>query len=255
MQFPITYSTFTVPTGAGSGTSRIVLLPNGDLISYFIDPDNPDNSRFVMLSEGRVLWGGLDADNQPIFAFSAGSSYEMGGILAFNSGNTDTLFVNAQLRLQPGDGVNPSAFFQSSNQSHPLDVLWTGSGIWFSPITHARETDHAPVLGTGWATAASTGTYEPITYRRGITDNLKIDGVVHMTSATPATTVFTLPVGYRPPNAVRVDVAAFSSANAIQGPAHIVIGSNGVVTLPSATALAVGNNFGVSIDIPLRDIP
>lgn len=58
--------------------------------------------------------------------------------------------------------------------------------------------DPTSLLGTGWAIGPSAGTVQPLQYRLDGMDNLILDGVVHSTSTTPASTIFTLPAGYRP---------------------------------------------------------
>lgn len=52
MKFPPFFTTFTIPNGAGSGTSRIVLYSNGALISY----DVPDQT-YVALFDGQIFMG------------------------------------------------------------------------------------------------------------------------------------------------------------------------------------------------------
>jgi hypothetical protein len=62
MQFPVSYSSFTIPTGAGPTTSRIVLYPNGLLVSYDFNDSPP---RYVAMFNGEFLAGPINAQNLP----------------------------------------------------------------------------------------------------------------------------------------------------------------------------------------------
>lgn len=62
MEFPVSYSSFTVPTGAGIGESRTVLYQNGNLISYFYGPGQT-SGKFVAMSQGQLFLGTANANN------------------------------------------------------------------------------------------------------------------------------------------------------------------------------------------------
>lgn len=165
-----------------------------------------------------------------------------------------------------GSILTPDMFINETPDSSRIifnTILNGGLGLsitqpqWsvLTPGSTAYEAAVTPTLGTGWAPASTTGTYQPIQYWRDALGNTVISGVFNATSATPAGTVFTLGVGYRPPVAIRVPVASFSNTGVpVAGQTHVVVNASGVIQVSNNAAIVVGQNYSLSVTIPRREI-
>lgn len=86
---------------------------------------------------------------------------------------------------------------------------------WFSQIVSYFfvETAIAPTLTTGWANVG--GAYQNANYwKDNATGMVHIEGLVYYPTGTPATnsSIFILPVGYRPQNTITFTVGSATSA-------------------------------------------
>jgi hypothetical protein len=75
MEFPTSYSSFTIPNGAGPGTSRTVLYANGDLISYEYAPGS-NTGFYVALHDGGLFMGPANKNSTPEADFVTGSDMQ-----------------------------------------------------------------------------------------------------------------------------------------------------------------------------------
>jgi len=123
-----------------------------------------------------------------------------------------------------------------------INGAWVGHG----------ETWHTPTMGSGWATGPFSGTIQAIQYRQDAMDNLVIVGACHSTSATPAATLFTLPVGWRPAITQRSPgVVENNSGTPVVE--FVEINSSGAVSLGTALA-ASGKDVYFQVCVPLGNI-
>lgn len=136
--------------------------------------------------------------------------------------------------------------------TNPVDIHITGAVI--STTTAAGTTVNtwqAPSLGTGWASGAFSGTFQGLQFRIDAEDNLYLVGVIHSTSATPASTVFTLPAAFRPRTAQRVPVTA--NAGGTYSAHSMEIATTGVVTLDPAFSVANADLYTDAL-VPMGNI-
>jgi len=62
---------------------------------------------------------------------------------------------------------------------------------------------HIPTLQAGWGAGSNSGGIQQLRYRLLPTNEVELQGVIHSTSATPASVMFILPAGYTPPSTVQ----------------------------------------------------
>lgn len=136
-----------------------------------------------------------------------------------------------------------------------VDTFVSGSVIKEDRTNNnAPFTNQTPSLGAGWALGSAGGTRQSLQFRRDAFDNLVLAGVIHSTSATPASTIFTLPSvgGYRPTANQRMGVTANSGGTYSAHSLDIL--TTGVVSVdPAITAASV--DLYIYGNPPLGHIP
>lgn len=163
MEFPTTFNTLVIPSGAGSGTNRLVIDSNGCLYSFDVV-----TQRYVEICSGTVLWGHLNTNGSLDTTISPGEiNYQQatglpGGTLPFMtlsspsvpSGGYDRAL---QVLFQPGStslSEHPTMLVSGTlGISDPADVVISGnvsannikSGI-ASITTVANQWVYTPVV-------------------------------------------------------------------------------------------------------------
>lgn len=166
-----------------------------------------------------------------------------------------TRWTPGPLAVTKPTGTEPVFQVRDFQGSSVASLRVSGATIQ-SDINGNPFTEQTPSLGTNWAPAATTGTYQPITFRRLPFDQVMISGVFNAVTATPATTVFTLPAGYIPPIALRIGLNSFSNTGVpIAGQTHMIVNASGICQVNSTPAIVAGQNFSVSTTFPLRNVP
>lgn len=245
------YSGATAETSPGglyaSVSTGVHPLPFVELDAPSIQPDGGESAWLSLIS------GGGPSNDQGSFELSTG----------YGSGGRSTVYAYAsdgganlgEIDLQVYDPVLGTSYLQVS--SNLLEwVPQTGPG-WYANTTGVTlggalhvlgavtvdttvsatgETWHAPTLGTGWATGPTSGSVQPFQFRKGVGDQVWVEGLFHSTSASPAATVCTLPSAYWPKKTKRIPVA-LNSSNTITS-ALLQITTAGVVSLVPAVAAA-----------------
>lgn len=105
-----------------------------------------------------------------------------------------------------------------------------------------------PVYGVGWA--AYTGeSSEPLKFRLSKLGVLELTGLAN--SSSNLTIIFTLPVGYRPLNLIRIGISGYSSANSEMKNYRLHITTNGQVVLYNPVPDTVTDPLIFNHSIPL----
>lgn len=94
-----------------------------------------------------------------------------------------------------------------------------------NPVTLFGETWHAVAYGAGWSAGASP--VQGASYRLTPSNNVEFKGAALNAAAAAGQTMFTLPVGYRPP----VTRSMLSYCRSVAAGAGFSINTNGVVTI------------------------
>lgn len=190
----------------------------------------------VGMVDGQLLIGAASLDFAGAASLSTGITGAGPLTIASGTSGNDA----AQLTVIPGTtgsttgGANvPAIRVRAADSSSDVDFLVPGSVVKTNQAG-ARETWQPPSYGTGWAAGPTSGSVQPWQFRKGIADEVLIEGVFHSTSTTPAATVCTLPAAYWPKKTKRVPVA-LNSSNTITA-ALMQITTAGVVSLVPAVA-------------------
>lgn len=150
------------------------------------------------------------------------------------------------------------------NGTEPYAVLTDGSGISVASyrvsgailkcdVSGNPYTLQTPVFGTGWATgAAGTSTYQAFQYRQLPTDSIKFQGIFHSTSATPSSTIFTLPAGYVPKMNQRY--ACVSNNGGVYSPRSLDIQTTGAVSIDPPLSTSGTDVYIPEINMPLGNL-
>ncbi|MNW60791.1 hypothetical protein D3C74_388100 [compost metagenome] len=86
-----------------------------------------------------------------------------------------------------------------------------------------------PTLLNGWV-AYGLGSYPTACFYKD-SDRVYLDGLIAGGVSAPSTTIFILPVGYRPKLQKLLSVPVNLSAAPYYGEAHLIVGVNGVVNI------------------------
>lgn len=109
----------------------------------------------------------------------------------------------------------------------------TGTGALVPAVS---ETWHAATLGTGWANSSG---YVPLEYRVTADGMIEIQGNIMSTSATPAGTIMTLPVGWRPGTHTRTGACTANTSPSATAEIVDIATTGGVIMLTPPTASGV----------------
>lgn len=150
-----------------------------------------------------------------------------------------------------GDAAAPHMTVTDRLGTSPVDTYQSGSLIKTTNNGTAYTWQTPTPLGTGWALGPNSGTVLPLQYRLDPLDNLVFAGAVHTTSTTPATTLFTLPSGYRP--SVTQRVVCVSNASGTPTVRMVEINSNGGVLIENNLTTASTDVY-LNFSIPLGHI-
>lgn len=275
MQFPPNFFTsFTIPTGAGPGTSRIVLSSDGSLISY----DNTDvPNTFAALFNGQFFFGPQTVAKAADFTQAGTIGYTIifpGTVNAaaalFDSPIQGAINLQSELLMFPGNN-DPIAcpFFllhektSTTVASASITGAWTqapadpnafGPYGWFS----------APVSAANWAVDLGN----PLRYRHRAEDDVEWVGELQYSGANVAAaggTIITDPTidaTYHPKFNHYITVSHLTSgrvqkntsATAIirtDGRLSIIWGDGVAGTAHDVNGLATGDIFSIQCRIPL----
>lgn len=263
MEFPTTYTTFTIPSGATTG-ARIVINENGSgtirvyndsnqLVDVIGGPEGDISSfsatGYQLVMHDGVLYLGLSgnplADSPNI---SAPNNF---GSDLFLSSGIDTGTAKAILDLIPGVNGSPTGSANSpiaqlkSDGATPVDFTLTGS------LYKNGASWQTPTFGTGWATGATSGAYPPFRWRYMAEDTIWAFGVMHTTSATNSA----IPVTNLPSISLGGDVGVFSMTNHATNESYgCYINNSGELRFTSAHTLPSGTNVLMNAQIPLGNL-
>lgn len=291
-----------LPSGATTGQRIVIDGQNGLVLVYdsindliaSISPDNTTDSQGNTILHGITSYETGGHEYASLFNGSinvgrygpdapAGSQ---SGYFATLGNNTATVISSSQTDAVPdqmfmefwsglrnskmGDADYPHAIVDGDvwvppgNAAVIASILPNGTPNAIPETWHVVGDTGEPSFGSGWTSASSSGTYQPLQYRLDAEDNVYLSGVFHATTASPGSGVFTLPEAngslptYRPKIAQRVPVSTFAtSGTESSASSALVINdvSSGLVRLVSSAAVAAGTNFAVSAKIPLGQLP
>jgi hypothetical protein len=198
-----------------------------------------ESTRFLQIGGGTGV--------QPIF-FSPDAGTFGQGFIETVSGNGHLIITAPFLTGETGNAVSltlaPANPAGTGNSSAALvsDLLTS-----VAPLTLAGQTWQAVSgLGSGWAIGPSGGTVQNAQYRIDAQDNLELVGLVHTTSTTPATNIFTLPAGFRPQ--IEQRVGCITNRAGTITPVQIAITTAGVVSIgPTPTLSSTDLEFKVTV--------
>lgn len=129
MEFPVSYNTFTVPTGAGPTQSRLVISSDGSLTSYNYDFSPPV---FVRLFDGGVYFGTVvngtaDMTHAGLISYSfAGGSPNPPALILDSPTNTAFPYI-MQMAIRPGsDTANPFVQLATNAPDGGMDFFVVG---------------------------------------------------------------------------------------------------------------------------------
>lgn len=275
MQFPPNFFTsFTIPTGAGPGTSRITLTSDGKLISY----DNTDSPHtFAALFNGQFFFGPQTGPGEADFTRAGSIGYgELFPPFDFPVG----LFISpkqipvapfaAELLLLPGinDPIEgPSAFLREPTSSLQCSLGITGA-LYMSPVDPSSLSPYgwfsAPVSAANWSVVVGGN---PLRYRHRAEDDVEWVGEVQYTGANVAAaggTIITDPTidaTYHPKFNYYITMSHLTSGRVVKNTSATaiirtdgrfsVIWGDAVGTAHDANGLATGDIFSIQCRIPL----
>lgn len=257
MEFPTFFNTLTIPSGAGAGTSRIVITANGELIS-FGDPPDASGDFFISLKNGG-LWFGLQ---NPVgtadytHAGAVGLSFAAGHATVTLQSPFDATAPNATaIQLIPGvdaSGLGQVVFSSVNNVQQVFGVI---NGFWI----YINETWHAAVAAANWNVVS-------LQYRIDASDNLVYSGRIDYTGAnvTAAGASFAtaaVDVAHRPINSQTVPLVHRTSAGVMKnvaasgmlnttGTVSIFWGDGIAGTTHDVNGLATGDQFYFNCVVP-----
>lgn len=185
-----------VNTLASSGLSPIMTFQSG---SGLQDATNVFNlaSLFVITGGG----GTQDAFRRqgPTNQADTSQSSIFIDLVGANGSNIDTAYSTIHYNSTTTGLAKDLARFDS-NGGHlygTVDALDPNFGFG------ALESWHIPTLQAGWGAGSNSGGIQQLRYRLLPTNEVELQGVIHSTSATPASVMFILPAGYTPPSTVQ----------------------------------------------------
>jgi hypothetical protein len=219
-----------------------------------------------MLNLGGIVSGSADTTNAAQVAYVLGGGgkpyLHIGSPLYPSGGYTDPALALLQPGV-PGAGLNgssrPIMIFIDNAASSAMDVNLSGAMIKTSLDGATPYTWQTPTLNSPFAQGGYSGTsYANLTYRLDAEDNLVLAGTFHNTgSVANSSTVFTLPVGYRPAANYRGHIGrqvsgATNPENS--GGTGLLVQSNGAVILQLDGASSSTMNYYTLLQVPMGNI-
>lgn len=246
MEFPTTYDTFTIPTGATTG-ARIVI--------------NEDNTGTIRVyNQNDILVAEISGKDESTGAFEAFQA--TGDFATALQGN------GLEYYYAPSGLYIPLADFQALSNRYvgwntlleggvAFDVQTRSLAVIHRGTTSTVETWNAPTPGTGWDLGSGIGgSYPPLKWRYMSEDDIWVFGVFHATSATPSQPLFT---GFPnvnitgPLGGVGVGGAA-SRINAASTTFSWYVNDTGQLRSAGLPAIAANDTYMINARIPLGDV-
>jgi hypothetical protein len=222
--------------------------------------------RYARVGDGEIWLGQLNSGTAaPDLNYSAlltdvaqGQTVMMSSTDATNTDAGRITYRAGQPGQKSGSGLNPFVQIMDNGQNSAVDATISGamiksdnSGNTLSKIQPGVGT--GPALGTGWATGPLSGNTATCSIRQDAEDNVIIDGALHSTSATPATTLFTLPPGYfNTVDAHREIIGTLVGSTVTQR--IVTINTTGTVTITPGIA-ATSTDVYFRVCAPLGNLP
>lgn len=296
MEFPGVYQTsFTIPTGATSGERITLDGTRGAIFIYSIagnligslagmagtDPagnaypvgftefaDVNTNIAFTNIFSGIVYEGFLanrssTPDYTHISFLGAQSPLTSEYQSPWTAGNS-TVQVLYTAAAGSTMGVNsPNVAFQA-NGSVTTDLFMSIIGaIAGGDSVNGIASWQAPSYNANWSATSTYSGQSPVTplhYRKDAENNLWLYGAFLAGAVLPGTTVFVLPVGYRPISLFGgtnqfLDCQRDSGGTITTGRLRVDTSGNVVVAIANGLNLAVNDQFFANGKIPLGQIP
>jgi hypothetical protein len=161
-------------------------------------------------------------------------------------------YVPGNTGVTTGNSLAPQITYLAADVLSPVDQYSSGSWI-HTALDGTPDTWQTPTYGNGWAGGTTFGgTVQNLQFRRDMENNLYVSGVFHTTSASPATTAFTLPAGYRPTVEQRVPAILNAGPGTITATMVRLFPSGAVQVFPTPTAS--GEDVQLSVSVPLGNI-
>jgi hypothetical protein len=212
-----------------------------------------DGDQFVALAVGNILFGLISQGTNTAGLIGLVGADAIEALSPFSVSKPDRAtweLVDGAVTVTPQS--DPGYPHMDIGANTAGMAAWLHGALLYATAsggTSTAETWHAPSpLGTGWVAGPSGGTVQPVQYRRDALDNLVIVGTAHTTSTTPASTVFTLPAGYRPKITQRC--VGVSNSGGTPTVRYIEIQSTGAVVVnPALTTTSTDVYFAATVPL------
>lgn len=228
-------------------------------------------SKFVALDDQGILIGPLTT---PGAIPTAGDQARAFSIINFTGSQAGTAIRSFHNAADPGgDGCEIAMLSGNSSlligdPSGPCAVVTdqlgaSAANLYLSGDVVACDNVGSPLTktvvtpGTGWSVTAGSLRGAPQCQYWRVGDILHIRGAMATTSATPASTAFTLGAGYTPTSAWNLQqdyIFQQSSAGAQKGPAHLFL-SGSSVSINNLTTPAIGDIVNFNHTFTLGNTP
>jgi hypothetical protein len=258
MSFQNPVNSITIPSGAQTGSSRIVIGPDvPDALKTFhpygVDSmvtsailfydQAPNTDTYVFLANVENVGGyqsfWIGSVTNGVVNKTVGSSLYPFGLEIRNTGDDVTAHFHGRFGVDPvfGDSFNDKLVMANVEPTADVAIFTRLKTFQAGSIDQgSAETWHTPTLQNGWSSFGSG--YVPARYRliASPPDSMQIEGLIGGGTATPGTVLFNLPVGYRPAYAQRTLLYAFGGGlNISTETVAAEIATNGDVTLRGST--------------------
>lgn len=288
MEFPPTYVSFTIPSGATSG-ARITINEDGsgeirvyDSTGCLVDIIGGTNGDIiskscstvgeVIVSQGVITIKNQGATEQATL-FVPGISDPRGSLLIDSGytggGTTDesvgVLLAAGDSAFPIGDVDNmPHVYVYNRTQAPSAPVVPAYIGV-SGAVVKLDENTNLPVAKAtatinaagNWAQGASiAGSYGPLTWWYNGLDDIHLMGVFHATAAGPSTIIATgLPAANMTNLGGVAIVGAASRISGGTGTMGLYLNSSGELRSNGGLVVANGDSFTINATIPLGNIP
>lgn len=262
MIFPTTYTSFTIPTGAGPGTTRVVLNSQGQLISFYNPQPLPDvRDVFAALWQGELWLGAQTASGNADFSSA-------GGVVFDASGGVD--FVTLRIISPKNNASNNRAAFQLSSGNAAgtnsvfatlTDTLGTKScNLVISGTIAASDNAgntlgwQAPSYGTNWSGSTTfNGSINWATMKYRITpfNTVQIYGCFKAGAVVPVNPVFQLTGIYSTTGQWPILVSRNNAGTITTFYAQISAAGNFNIIAATGGGIAANNEYLINTEIPL----
>ena len=223
------------------------------------------NLNSAIISQGTFAGGAFDSAQASQLINGGGGELLIEGPTRTASGFNDAVRLALVAGVSGGLSGTTSPFVQLLDGlgTSPVDLLLSGNVIK-TDNSGAPENWHVvgttgQLFQTNWTTTTTfngSGNYGgTLRFRKDGEDNLIFDGIWAAGGSAPGTTVFTLPVGYRPKATGRVWTQEANGGVLTSGYSTVDTSGNFNVRTASGLTLAANATYQCSGFVPLGNIP